>query len=1114
MLRAKLWFLTLLVAVFGSAGTLGGLTGCNSELEGASARIISSRAELIGGDRAIGELGDFLIENEKVRFIIHKAGPSRGFGVYGGSLIDADLRRPTERTSGGEGKGRDQFGEMFPGIFLQAIAVDEVKVTADGSDGGPARVEASGFGGDFFEMLAVFNRILTGSHASYLTNQSAPRLRYTTIYELLPGKQYLTMRLRVTNQSSATLVFPSNDKSLLETAGLDMTGFTVPIGDVSLFGATSRLFLPGTGFDLRFGLDRAYAKKTPWPAFPGLLTDFIASKGEDTSYGLVAKASDRNFVMSKKDLYDDGETPIDNTTMLVPFTTAGAIGVFYENMPTDLAPDASFEVERYFVVGSGDVGSVVDVVNELKGADTGRFSARVVDASTAAPAEGASVIVYQRLATGTRRPFSQYDVKAGGVLSGNLPVGPYSARIVGEGRVQTPYVDFEVRSGQATSLRLETDAPGRIFVHVRDASGRALPAKATAIGSYGAEHTGEPTPSFLFDLPAGEDFRTSDLVNDDAADPATRRFIENIAFTSDGTAELLVRPGTYDVVTSRGPEYGLQTTRVTVSSTSSATVNHTLQRLVDTSGWIAMDTHIHSRESPDSSMKLDERILSIAAEGVEVPVATDHNVVTDYAPIVARNALQEWLHPMIGVELTTLESGHFNGYPLKYDAGHATHGSFEWAGMPPAQIFERLRNLGSLGHDHTIVQVNHPRDDVLGYYGQYSRDAFDHGEIPKEGFDSFLAPKGPAFLNDFGESTFSFDYEAVELANGKLYGEIHHYRVPAELPDGELPDVIPPTGSILTDELGEVAFPGVVDDWFNLLNIGYTYLGVGTCDSHSSSDEAGQFRTMVYVGDDDPANQSDRAVVTALRTHRVLVTNGPMLDFFVNDATSGAMGKTLVDGDGTVSLTVSLTSAPWIGVGRVNVYRNGLLAKKLDIEKGRDLVGNPLRETFDLPLDVTAEGNPRDSWFVLEAIGYDSMFPVIRPLEIPPLMLIDAVSSLAGPLGIGQDSFGALRPEEVFPVTAYAITNPVWVKMANGPFQAPGVMPAAAQIDPVNDPGFVVTRKTAWSIEHPERKVKRATRPGERCDEAGRCIPAFDPLEKNPFDVRRAINRYGTPHGH
>ena len=68
--------------------------GCSSTSATASAREITLRAQLVGGDRALGDVGDFLIENDQIRVVIQKPGFSRGFGVYGGSLIDADRRLP------------------------------------------------------------------------------------------------------------------------------------------------------------------------------------------------------------------------------------------------------------------------------------------------------------------------------------------------------------------------------------------------------------------------------------------------------------------------------------------------------------------------------------------------------------------------------------------------------------------------------------------------------------------------------------------------------------------------------------------------------------------------------------------------------------------------------------------------------------------------------------------------------------------------------------------------------------------------------------------------------------------------------------------------------------
>lgn len=1092
-----------------------GLGSCGDssfEREGqASARFVGHRSELIGGDRALGDLGDVLIENEKIRVVIQREGFSRGFGVYGGSLIDADLRRPKEEGNSLNGVGNDQFAELFPAFFVQAVAVDEVKILNDGSDGGPAQVEASGVAGDFLELVGVLNRAVTGSNSQFDNPDSPPRIRYSTIYELEPKSQHIITRFRVQNISDRPLAFPGRDAVfLLNLLGLPLNGFTVPVGDIALFGATSKVFIPGVGFDLRFGLERAYDRGIDFPAFPGFAAEFIAAKAENISYGVVVDPTPLNYAYNKRDIYDDGRTPITESSILVPFVASSFVGLFYSDAPPQIAAGESFEVVKRFVLGSGDVGSVVDEINTLRGVATGRLGGRVLDQVTGAPGEGLSAIVYQLHNDGFRRPYSQYDVRNDGLFGGTLEPGMYSVKVVGPGRTVEEYSDFEIRAGETSDVLIAAPSPGKIFVRIVDQNGVPLPAKATAIGRYAREDAGKLTPEFLFDLEAGEEFRSTDLVTDDAADPATLEFIESVAFTSDGTAELTVRPGEYDVVSSRGPEYDIQRSRVRVLPSQTATVKHSLRRVVDTRGWLALDSHIHSRNSIDSGMDLDERVAAVAAEGVEIPVSTDHNFITDYAPYIARNNLTQWLKPIIGIEMTTLESGHYNGFPVRYEVGAITKGAFEWARRPPDVVFDDLRAIGSLSPEETMIQVNHPRDDLLGYFGQYNRDPLTAEQQPPGFIDRFISPSGPAFVDDDGNTTFSFDYEALELLNGKLYWEVRHYRVPEELPPGEMPAVIPPVGNILVDADGDVAYPGVVDDWFNLLNLGYRYIGVGTGDSHTGFDEAGQFRTMVYLGVDQPDAVSDRMLIEGLRSRRAVATNGPLVDFWINDPDFGAMGQTITDGDGSVLLTYRLTSAPWISVGRINIYRNGVIAYTRELDENRDLAAAPFEETIDLDLGGDEASGPIDSWFVIEAIGYRSMYPVIRPAELPPLLLTDALASLAGPLGLANDEFGDLRPPEVFPVTAYAITNPVWVTTDGGEFTPPGVVPLAVQNQPENDPKFQAGISAEGTVARRARRAIEQTQLG-RVDIAGRRnVPLFYPRSDNPADVRKVMARLGA----
>ena len=367
-------------------------------------------------------------------------------------------------------------------------------------------------------------------------------------------------------------------------------------------------------------------------------------------------------------------------------------------------------------------------------------------------------------------------MREGGNFGGTLVPGAYSLKVVGTGRPATEFVDFEIAAGDATSLRVESPPPGRIVVRIVDADGHLLPAKATAVGTYGPEFVGMLTPDFLFDLEAGEPFRTSDAVTDDVNDPKTRHYIETIAFTRDGEAELLVRPGEYEIVSSRGPEYDTRSKKVTVRSGETRDGDPQSPTRRRHAG---LGRRRSARPQPTASTRHGPRPAdpSLAAEGVEGAVSTDHNYVTDYAPIVARNNLTPWLHPMVGLEMTTLESGHFNGYPLRYDVGPITHGAFAWASRTPSQIFADMRALGASGRSarssRSTIRATASSATSRSTIATASRPTRSRPTVSMS-----FSPRRARRSDENGNTTFSFDHDAMEVANGKLFWEIHHYRVP------------------------------------------------------------------------------------------------------------------------------------------------------------------------------------------------------------------------------------------------------------------------------------------------------------------------------------------------
>src|SRR4051812_10152595 len=127
---------------------------CSKPTQPATAFKVKARADLVGGQRALGEIGDFKLSNGIIHAIVQDVGTSRGFGAFGGSLIDLDLVRGLPVSQTGGPQGNDYFTEMFPAFFLLAIEPSKVEVIADGSDGQAAIVRVSGDGGDFISIVS------------------------------------------------------------------------------------------------------------------------------------------------------------------------------------------------------------------------------------------------------------------------------------------------------------------------------------------------------------------------------------------------------------------------------------------------------------------------------------------------------------------------------------------------------------------------------------------------------------------------------------------------------------------------------------------------------------------------------------------------------------------------------------------------------------------------------------------------------------------------------------------------------------------------------------------------------------------------------------------------
>ena len=99
-----------------------------------------------------------------------------------------------------------------------------------------------------------------------------------------------------------------------------------------------------------------------------------------------------------------------------------------------------------------------------------------------------------------------------------------------------------------------------------------------------------------------------------------------VLYARAGAAWVGVLPGQYTVYASRGFEYSVATQTVSVAVGETKSLAFAIRRVVPTRGWVASDTHIHTLTlSKHGDATDDERALTIAGEGIELAVATEHN---------------------------------------------------------------------------------------------------------------------------------------------------------------------------------------------------------------------------------------------------------------------------------------------------------------------------------------------------------------------------------------------------------------------------------------------------------------------------------------------------------
>lgn len=420
-----------------------------------------------------------------------------------------------------------------------------------------------------------------------------------------------------------------------------------------------------------------------------------------------------------------------------------------------------------------------------------------------------------------------------------LPVGCLQVRLASPGHTPGPWLPAAQASRRA--LRGVAPARGLVRFEVTDEAGRPLPARVFAQG-LGA--TADP------------DFGESDV-------PLAT---QHAVYLPPGGAVHPYPLGRYRLTLERGFEYERHEEEVQVRSEATVTVKARLRRVVDTRGFLAADLHLHAAPSSDAPMSLEDRVRSLAAVGVEVGVATDHNQVTDYAPAIRAAGLEDFVASVVGEEVTTNghRLGHWNIFPVAPDSEPLR---YKDTTIPAMLATARARKpFGPL----TLVQLNHPRMRELGYFELLR---FDSGD-----------PRGWAARTP----NASLAFDAIEVWNGDDYAE------PARVQE-------------------------CLEDFFALIAAGVRVTATGNSDSHKLAyHEAGYPRTYVAAADDSPRAFDERAFIAAVRDGRALVSGGPFIRLEVDGRGIGARVK-----PGNAVIHVRVEAPSWIDVSEVRLLRRG-----------------------------------------------------------------------------------------------------------------------------------------------------------------------------------------------
>ncbi|MDW8052053.1 MAG: CehA/McbA family metallohydrolase [Armatimonadota bacterium] len=385
--------------------------------KGVAEALVATERDLPTGPKAEGRVGDYVLRNHLVTFVIAGNRPTHGYGRFGGRLVDAVRHE--------NGRQADFLGEMFYGVAdargllgARTLRPERIEIVSAGGRGKPA----------ILRVQMVDERLPLIDQTVRLPSQPM-NLKVTLTYTLEPDSPTLLIEATLHNGTDRPQTY-SLVQAWIQDDGMQM--YLPPFGSAKVAQGSAA------------GAGLAALVQTLRGDIP-----FAAAVNHHLSYGLIPLGGKFASVQRVQDIY--------------LFTLLNGASV---------PPSGSTSVRWAFTVGKGETETTrLEYYRLLGQAPKLERTSGIVQSAAGVPLENARVYLFQQ-ANGREQFITVVRTDSAGRFEANLPPGEYRAMAFADYHTPQEF-RLSVPTGALPMVSLPT--PAYLRLRATDGNGRPQP---------------------------------------------------------------------------------------------------------------------------------------------------------------------------------------------------------------------------------------------------------------------------------------------------------------------------------------------------------------------------------------------------------------------------------------------------------------------------------------------------------------------------------------------------------------------------------------------------------------------------------------------------------------